>query len=472
MSLLPLFASVLLASAVVHAGTVEARKAPDKPWEAFPTRTLSDLSSFRTGPAVTLTEYGGWKNPGPVEGGNPSGFFRTKKIGDRWWLIDPDGCRFLHIGVASVRPLASPGARKVFSEKFGTGEKWAAETTSWLRQRGFNGLGCWPELPVLSSVPPPPLVYTFTLNLLGGYLKKIGLKQWKQGETGDASVLPVFDEAFSAHCREEAAAKLADLREDKFLLGTYSDNEIIMPDLESSLREDASEPLRESTRREARRWLRERRGLAADAPLGSLEVSKEEQNAWAGHWFDHYYRVTTEAVRAADPNHLCLGSRLHGRPKYVREIWEAAGRHLDVVSVNYYSRWGPEPDIVRDWMKAARKPFLVTEFYVKGADSGMPNATMKAAAGWEVKTQADRGKFYENFVIALLESRGCVGWHWFRYQDEDPESTDGRKGTANKGIVSNRYEPYEPLLKSMKAVNEAAYPLAEWLDRSGGGSKP
>ncbi len=452
--------------AVGPAGPVEARKAPDKPWESFPNRTLADLGGFSSPAMVELSEYGGWKNPGPVEGGNPSGFFRTKKLGNRWWLVDPEGYRFLHIGVNSVRPLASPGAKKVFAEKYGTEEKWAAETTAWLRQKGFNGLGCWPELPVMANVPPPPLVYTFNLGLFASYLKKIGLKQWKQGETGDASVLPVFDEGFNVHCREEAAARLGNLREDKFLLGTYSDNEIITPDLESALREDASDPLRESTRREARRWLREKRGLTEDTPVAGLVVSKDEQAEWAGHWFDHYYRVTTEAVRSVDPHHLCLGSRLHGRPKYVKPIWQAAGRHLDVVSVNYYSRWGPEPEIIREWVETAGKPFMVTEFYVKGADSSMANATMKAAAGWEVKTQADRGKFYENFVITLLESRGCVGWHWFRYQDEDPESTDGKKGTANKGIVSNRYQPYEPLLKSMEEINRAAYPLTGWMDRS------
>jgi hypothetical protein len=32
-----------------------------------------------------------------------------------------------------------------------------------------------------------------------------------------------------------------------------------------------------------------------------------------------------------------------------------------------------------------------------------------------------RGLFYENFVLALLQSRTCVGWHWFKYQDNDPD---------------------------------------------------
>lgn len=48
----------------------------------------------------------------------------------------------------------------------------------------------------------------------------------------------------------------------------------------------------------------------------------------------------------------------------------------------------------------------------------MPNHT---GAGWLVHAQDDRGLFYENFVLALLASRSCVGWHWFKYQDNDPD---------------------------------------------------
>ena len=50
-----------------------------------------------------------------------------------------------------------------------------------------------------------------------------------------------------------------------------------------------------------------------------------------------------------------------------------------------------------------KKPFIVTEWYAKGMDSGMANTT---GAGFVVKTQADRGRFYQNFTLGLLESGG------------------------------------------------------------------
>lgn len=82
-------------------------------------------------------------------------------------------------------------------------------------------------------------------------------------------------------------------------------------------------------------------------------------------------------------------------------------------------------------------------------------------------TQAERGHFYQNFTLALLESRVCVGWHWFKYMDNDPTDTrtDPSNRDSNKGIVNVRYEPYRPLLDAMKQLNAAVYPLSEYFDR-------
>ena len=102
----------------------------------------------------------------------------------------------------------------------------------------------------------------------------------------------------------------------------------------------------------------------------------------------------------------------------------------------------------------------------KGDDVGMANLT---GAGWTVPTQADRGHFYQNFVLGLIEAGSCVGWHWFRYQDNDPGDTtaDPSNLDSNKGIVNAAYRPYETLLAAMKRINEATYPLTEYLDAAG-----
>ncbi len=73
-----------------------------------------------------------------------------------------------------------------------------------------------------------------------------------------------------------------------------------------------------------------------------------------------------------------------------------------------------------------------------------------------------------NFTLGLLESKVCVGWHWLKYMDNDPTDlkTDPSNRDSNKGILNVKYEPYQPLLDSMKELNRAAYPLTAYFDRA------
>ena len=101
---------------------------------------------------------------------------------------------------------------------------------------------------------------------------------------------------------------------------------------------------------------------------------------------------------------------------------------------------------------------IVTEFYTKGEDSGMPNPS---GAGWIVPTQADRGWFYQNLVLGLLESGGSVGAHWFQYMDSNPAATNSDPSNidSNKGVVNIQYARYDPLLDRMKLLNDDLYAI-------------
>jgi hypothetical protein len=106
---------------------------------------------------------------------------------------------------------------------------------------------------------------------------------------------------------------------------------------------------------------------------------------------------------------------------------------------------------------------FITEYYTKAEDSGMPNIS---GAGWLVKTQNDRGIHYQNFCLNLLVAKNCVGWHWFRYQDNDPNdpTADPSNNDSNKGIVNTRYEVYDILAESMKKLNQNKYQLIKFFD--------
>ena len=169
------------------------------------------------------------------------------------------------------------------------------------------------------------------------------------------------------------------------------------------------------------------------------------------------------ALKKYDPNHLFLGSRFNqwSHELVNPEMFKAAGKYVDVVSLNHYQKWEPDADAMHNWEHWAGKPFMVTEFYTKGVDSGMANTT---GAGWVVKTQKDRGLFYQNFVLQLIKSKVCVGWHWFTYMDNDPTNPDGDPSNkdSNKGIVQWDCTRYDECITQMRAINEHVYGLARF----------
>ena len=145
-------------------------------------------------------------------------------------------------------------------------------------------------------------------------------------------------------------------------------------------------------------------------------------------------------------------------------MFEVAGKYMDIISINHYRKWQPDSQQMSDWIEWSGKPFIITEFYTKGEDSGLPNNT---GAGWNVRTQEDRGWFYQNFTMELLKSKGCVGWHWFTYMDNDPENlhTDYSNRDSNKGVVKWNFEPYTVLLDEMKQLNDRVWNLIQYFDK-------
>ena len=434
--------------------TVEAAIKPGGKWVAYPTRTLADVpGAAALKPDTGLSRYGGLTSRKE----NATGFFHTAKIGGRWWLVDPEGCLFLHIGVTSVSMLRTPGAMTAWKDKFGSETNWAAQTTALLREHGFNGLGAWSDTERLRAANPP-LVYTRIWNFMSSYGRKRGGTFQQPGHTGyPGDCTFVFDPDFEKFCDEHARQLAAD-KNDPWLLGHFSDNEL--PWRYGALTNYLALPATDPGHQAALTWLRARRGANATA----RDIKPEDFPAFLEYMVDRYFRIVSRAIKRHDPNHLYLGARFHGSDLRYPEIFRAAGPHLDVVSVNYYRAWTPDPERLAMWERESAKPVIITEWYAKGADSGLANTS---GAGWLVKTQRDRGLFYENFTLGLLQSKVCVGWHWFKYIDNDPADTraDPSNRDSNKGILSNRYEPYTPLLDSMKRINQRAYGLMQCFDK-------
>ena len=256
---------------------VKTNNEPTTKWLAMKTRTLASLKGFTPGAKkIELSHYGGRTDIKL----DARGFFYTTKVGERWYMVDPDGHPFIDIGIVTLAPGNTPKETEARQRVYGTEQEWAQKIVPLMRELGFNSAACWSSDSLLSQVEHR-LPYTKIFYFLQGF--------------------------------------------------------------------------------------------------------------WSG------------------------------------------------------------------------KPVLITEWYVKGEDSGMPNTS---GAGWIVKTQADRGKFYQNFALGLLESKSCVGFHWFKYRDNDPDdpNADPSNKDSNKGIQNGDYQLYTDLVEKMKEMNDEVYNLADYFD--------
>lgn len=442
--------------------TVESRvNAGSEEWTEYEVETVDALKGFRYRKDDPETDvYGGWMT-GRQEA---TGFFRTQKIDGRWWFIDPDGYPYIFKGIAVFSMGGSDRQAKALSDTFGTPENWAEDQQDMLRSYGFNGLGAWSAVDLVRN-SPHPMPYTVIVSPMGMYKsvhqKKFGGKYHQAGWQGYRFDLAmVFDPEFDKYV-EKAISPIAKYKDDKYLVGYFTDNELpwVNDALDRHLTLLAKD---EPAYLAVREWFDARKGKYADPE----DITDEDRKAFQTFYFETYMKKVSAALRKYDPNHLYLGCRFnqHKEEMASREIFEVAGKYADVISINHYRLWEPRQDWMLDWGEWSGKPFIITEFYVKGEDSGLPNNT---GAGWNVRTQEERGLFYQNFVIELLRSRNCIGWHWFTYMDNDPQNlkTDPSNRDSNKGIVKWNFEKYEPVLDEMKQLNDCTYNLIQYLDK-------
>ncbi|MDJ0367490.1 hypothetical protein QMK33_20260 [Hymenobacter sp. H14-R3] len=456
---------LLLGPAAAHAQradsvTVEARawnrdknrQVVYSPWKPYQSMTLKRLPGFKPTVAPKLSKYGGdlgrtWK---------ATGFIRVQQDKGRWWMVDPAGHPYIAVPMNSVRPAPSATSKAAFAAAFPSAQAWLTKTQGLLLDNGFNGVGSWSDIPAIQTynrTATKPITYATMFNFISSF----GNQQAKARPASKAVPEPalVFEPEWPAFCEERA--KLAEpFAQDANVLGHFSDNEIpflpkLLPQV-LALR-DPAQPAYAA----ALDWLRTQKADTA-------HITDDLKAAFVGYVAGKYYQAVGPSLKKHDPNHLYIGTRLHSSAKFNHYVFTAAEPFVDLVSINFYGYWRPTPGMMADWAKWTTKPFFITEFYTKSEESGLSNI---AGAGWLVHKEADRGIFYQNFGLGLLQARNCVGWHWFRYQDNDASEpgTDKPDMGSNKGIVDTKYQPYPTLLTDMKALNQQVFGLINFFDK-------
>ena len=357
-----------------------------------------------------LGKFGGWRK----WKSKSTGFFRTVKIDDYWMLVDPQGYAFFGFGLNSVK------------------ETPKLKLPNDIKAIGFNHLASWSDetIPKIPFTPRWNFLQDFkniTPEIKRDYLEK--------------DLLPVFDPRFQPFV-EKQARKASAYKKNPWVLGHFTDNEVPFHKT-IQLKESLKLPKNNALHIAAKQWLQKKHG----GSYGSNDITKEDELQYMGFLVDRYYQVVTGALRKNDPNHLILGERLHASAKYNPHIIESVGKYSDVISINFYRDWAPPQKVRAMWREKGKKPFLITEFYAKAANSGLENEN---GAGWVVPTQKERVQHFENFAMQMLGTPNCIGFHWFRFIDDEG---------SNKGVYDAEYQPYQQLQDSMKNLSGGLYRL-------------
>ena len=196
---------------------------------------------------------------------------------------------------------------------------------------------------------------------------------------------------------------------------------------------------------------------------------------------ERYFDAITRAIREVDPDHMILGCRFANG--YASEgVWQAAGRHCDIVSFNYYGnvdltrglardvdhprRGKPLAEAFQKFYDYCQCPMMVTEWSFPALDVGLPSIH---GAGQRFRTQAERTKATEITARTMLSLPFLVGYDYFMWVDEPaPGVSEKFPEDSNYGLVNEDNKPYELLTAMFTHVHEDASRLRrEGLSRAG-----
>ena len=418
-----------------------------------------------------------------------AGFVGTVRDADgRWWLVDGEGRKTLERGVGYATPrgwVNKTTGRRPYGEtvnaKYESVDSWANSTVERMKKWGFNTFGSDSD-PCLRH---RGMKYTVLLRMGSLFAATNRVPDdWICPRTKDCCLAfpNVFSPKFSRWCRERAEKMCRPNAKDRDLVGYFIDNELAwwgqayrdgklvwLRDATTLVDAVTELPPEHTARKALAKFLAER-GLSADISATNMPPAVKE--AFLALAADRYFATTAAAIRSVDPNHLVLGCRFAGLFGAHPIVWEAAGRHCDVVTVNMYPTIdleGNGPVTVnhpaeRKYVDAvsalkllqarAGKPVMITEWSFPSFDSGLP---CKKGAGQRVKTQGERALAVERFVRTFAALPFVVGYDWFMWTDCPNKGEAGNDGEdCNYGLVNAADEPYREVVETFSRLNREA----------------
>jgi len=477
--------------------------------DAFPAK-LKSLEELKADVASDAVYYGGINPPkwdrfgglpesGTLLGLNKTGFFHVERPKDKWWLVDPEGNAFFHLGICGFAPSDDytyvkgresiyewlPKADGEFATAFRPGdgdahfsyylantirkfgepydfERHASRTIERLRKWGFNSVGAFS--------PSPAAAYT---KASFPYVAHLPINAWEGVPRipGAHEVWDPFDPAVKAKITENLARELPGRANDPLLIGWFIVNEPrfdelprVIPALDGThaCKVQFVEALRakyktiEGFQAAWNSDIESFDALRNTSLAVNTEAAKADVRAFVELFLETYFTQIEAIYRQYDPNHLLIGCRLQPITIEDEALCRIMGQHLDVISYNYYT-FGVDREALRRYHKwSGAKPMILSEFFwASPKDSGL-------IGGREVHSQQERGLAYRNYVEQSASLGFVIGVEWFTLIDQ---ATTGRwfsqyNGESfNTGLLSVADRPWKEMLAEMMKTNHGIYDL-------------
>ncbi len=446
---------------------------------AFADDLAAETAAFRPAPA-SWDEYGGWQD-GPQL--TATGSFRTEKVDGKWFLVTPSGHLFFSLGIDVIRnvidspdgslhpdwyDMAVPDTRSMafphwnLQRKFGKSDYLADYDAFVLRRLddwGINTIGNWSGTTLMRSGSKPYVLSLFELHTAIPRLSGVIFYDCFDSAFA-AGMATAVQSSFAANAAAQQSIN------DPMCIGYFIDNELDFGDPVGKalkLDYDASAAKRAFLdRAEAKYGTVQNLNAAwatsfatwADAKAMTAPPSgagfSTDRAAFETEWFERYFQGCRDAIRAASPAKLYLGSRFVGFRQSER-LWNAAAQFCDVVTVNAYANsvFNAPRNLFRN--SPEEKPILVGEFHFGSFGRGMFSAGLCPVAD-----QAERARSFTRFVQGALCHPLVVGCHWFQYRDQ-PLVGRGDGEAYQIGFVDVCDRVYPELVQAARDVGENLY---------------
>ena len=308
-----------------------------------------------------------------------TGYFSVAQLGDHWWLLTPERRPFFSIGFNHIdsAPLRYPETVHIWREKYGNSqERWLREAVAAdLRAWGFNSVGWTQEVVVRGDTihrHSPPFTFEEYQWLGLPYCHLLPLAETHQWEA-ETRYPDFFSHDFEEWCDYVARAHCARMADDPKLIGYFY---VDCPT-----------------------WVHTTKFNTWKGPLfdpGKLQT--EAGRAELSRLATQYYRVTHDAVRRYDKNHLILGDRYEVNAPLPEEVVRAAMPFVDVLSFQCFGKPEATRKALEEWYDRTGKPVLAADTageVTRSNDGGSRHI----------------GTSYAAKLRLLRELKGCVGMH-------------------------------------------------------------